>query len=89
MVAPTYAKEIETAGTIITTVHDIKKSNKITINFNMWAIPFLMYYGVGVGGTKFNKNLALSVRETTQREFINLFVVKEIGENITTTSSNF
>ena len=59
---PHMQKEIETAGTIITTVHDIKKSNKITINFNMWAIPFLMYYGVGVGGTKFNKNLALSVR---------------------------
>ena len=52
----------ETTGVVITTIHDIKNTNKITININPWAIPFLIYYGVGVGGTRFSKSIALSLR---------------------------
>lgn len=59
---PTAHKDVETSGTIITTVHDIKKTNRIIINFNPWAIPFLLYYGVGVGGTRYSKSLALTLR---------------------------
>jgi hypothetical protein len=59
---PRMNKEIETSGTIITTVHDVKKTNKLLINFNMWSLPFLMYYGIGVGGTVFNKSIALTLR---------------------------
>ena len=59
---PKMNKEIQTTGTIITTIHDIKNSNRITINFNIWALPFLMYYGVGVGGTLFGRSIALKVR---------------------------
>lgn len=59
---PKMNKDIETTGTIITTVHNIKGTNQITINFNPWAIPFLLYYGVGVGGTRYNKGLALGLR---------------------------
>jgi hypothetical protein len=28
----------------------------------MWAIPFLIYYGIGVGGTRYNKGIALTLR---------------------------
>lgn len=59
---PVMKRDIETTGSIITTVHDIKGTNEITININPWAIPFLVYYGVGVGGTRFSKQLALSLR---------------------------
>lgn len=59
---PRIHKTIETTGVVITTIHDIKNTNKITININPWAIPFLIYYGVGVGGTRFSKSIALSLR---------------------------
>ena len=59
---PKMNKEVQTSGVVITTVHNIMKTNKITINFNPWAIPFLLYYGVGVGGTRYSKAIALSLR---------------------------
>lgn len=59
---PRMNKTVETTGVIITTVHDVKGTNKITINFNPWAIPFLLYYGVGVGGTRYSKSIALTLR---------------------------
>jgi len=61
-VHPEIHKTIETTGTIITTIHDVKGTNRLAINFNVWAIPFLIYYGVGVGGTRYNKCIALSLR---------------------------
>lgn len=59
---PTLKKDIETTGVIITTIHDIKGTNSITVNINPWAIPFLVYYGMGVGGTRYSKKLALGLR---------------------------
>lgn len=59
---PRMNKDIETTGSIVTTVHNIKGSNRIMVNINPWAIPFLIYYGVGVGGTRYNKSLALTLR---------------------------
>lgn len=60
---PKIKREIETiGGSVITTIHNVKGTNQIMINLNPWAIPFLIYYGVGVGGTRFNKGLALSLR---------------------------
>lgn len=32
------------------------------LNLNPWAIPFLVYYGIGVGGTRYSKGLALGLR---------------------------
>lgn len=67
-VHPKWNKNIETSGTIITTYHDIKATNKIILNFNAWAIPFLIYYGEGVGGTRYSKAIALSLAgESTKR----------------------
>lgn len=59
---PTTKKEIETYGTIISTIHDNKGTNRVDLNFNIWAVPFLIYYGTGVGGTLFNKVTALTLR---------------------------
>lgn len=61
-VHPKIHKTIETTGAIITTIHNIKGTNQIIININPWAIPFLVYYGVGVGGTRYSKGLALGLR---------------------------
>ena len=55
-------KTIETVGAIITTIHNIKGTNQVMLNINPWAIPFLIYYGVGVGGTRYSKGLALGLR---------------------------
>lgn len=60
---PKMNKDIETiGGSVISTVHNIKGTNQITVNLNPWAIPFLIYYGVGVGGTRYSKNLALILK---------------------------
>ena len=55
-------KIVKSTGTIITTIHDVEGSNNLTINFNKWAIPFLLYYGEGSGGGLFSKNVALTLR---------------------------
>jgi hypothetical protein len=60
-VDPNLNKEMVTTGTIITTITDIKKTNKIRLTWNVWAIPFFLYYGKGVGGTRFLKSLAISL----------------------------
>lgn len=59
---PEIHKTIESSGIIITTCHDVKGTNRLILNFNLWAIPFLLYYGIGVGGTRYNKAIALSLR---------------------------
>jgi len=61
-VHPSIHKTVETTGTIITTYHDVKGTNKVVLNFNIWAIPFFIYYGIGVGGTRYSKSIALSIR---------------------------
>lgn len=59
-VHPDVHKTIDTTGVVVSTVHSIKGTDRVIINFNPWVIPFLIYYGKGVGGTWFNP--ALSVR---------------------------
>lgn len=53
--------EVETKGTIVTTRHDIKNTSKVILNINPWSIPYLLYYGPKVGGTKFYKEIALGL----------------------------
>ena len=55
-------KWVTSTGTIITTIHNVEDSNNLTITFNKWAIPFLLYYGEGSGGGLFSKNIALTLR---------------------------
>lgn len=53
--------EVETKGTIITTRHDIKNTSRVILNINPWSIPYLLYYGPKVGGTKYYKEIALGL----------------------------
>ncbi|MBQ0086765.1 MAG: replication initiation protein [Bacteroidales bacterium] len=53
-------KQIIGEGPIVTWVDDVKGSNEIRIKLNDMLIPALTYYGKGVGGTYFVKELTLS-----------------------------
>lgn len=67
-VHPNMGKVVETGGVVFTTWHNIIGSNRIELTLNVWAIPYLVYYGVGVGGTRFNKSIALNLQgEYTKR----------------------
>lgn len=60
--------KVDSYGIIVTTVHNIKETPYIDITINQWAIPYLLYWGKGVGGTVFNKSIALVLRgEYTKR----------------------
>lgn len=59
-VHPNIHQTVETFGVVITTVHNIKGTNRVALTLNPWAIPFLLYYGTGVGGTRYGKNIALT-----------------------------
>lgn len=61
-VHPRIHRTIETSGIIITNIHNEVGTNYVRLNFNKWAIPFLIYYGKGVGGTYYKKSIALSLR---------------------------
>ncbi len=61
-VHPKIHRKYETSGVIVSNVHDDIGTNNLVINFNPWAIPFLLYYGKGVGGTQYKKLTALSLR---------------------------
>lgn len=55
-------------GVLVTTVRDIKDTPYIELTINPWAIPYLLYWGKGVGGTIFSKSIALLLRgEHTKR----------------------
>ena len=53
--------EVETKGSIITTLHYIKSQSRVILDINPWSIPYLLYYGPKVGGTKYYKEIALSL----------------------------
>lgn len=53
-------KQIIGEGPIVTWVDDVKGSNEIRIKLNDMLIPALTYYGKGVGGTYFVKEITLS-----------------------------
>jgi plasmid replication initiation protein len=55
-------KTEEVAGVLVTTVRNIRETSKIKVTINKWAIPYLLYWGKGVGGTIFNKTTALTLK---------------------------
>jgi len=59
---PQTHKTIDTTGVLVTALHDVKGTNYVELTINVWAIPFFLYYGKGVGGTRFNKYLALRIK---------------------------
>jgi plasmid replication initiation protein len=52
---------IKSDGSFVSTVHNIKETPYIEITLNVWAIPYLLYWGKGVGGTIFSKATALKL----------------------------
>lgn len=55
-------KRIETETSLISAIHNHKESSVIDVTIQVWAIPYLIYIGKGVGGTIFNKTIALTLR---------------------------
>ena len=53
--------EVETKGSIITTLHYIKSQSRVILDINPWSIPYLLYYGPKVGGTKYYKEIAIGL----------------------------
>ena len=61
-------KEEEVVTGLINTVRSIKGSTKIDLEISKWAMPFLLYWGKGVGGTQFDCSIALVLKgEHTKR----------------------
>lgn len=53
---------IESSGAMVTTVHVGTESGTVMVDINPWMVPFLLYYGKGVGGTKFFRDICLSLK---------------------------
>lgn len=53
---------VETETSIITAIHNYPNTSKIQLTISQWAIPYLLYWGKGVGGTIFNKSVALKLK---------------------------
>lgn len=59
--APAGTKKIETKGIVISTYHNYIGTSYVDLTINKWAIPFLLYYGPGVGANQYSKEIALSL----------------------------
>jgi len=55
-------KRIETETSLVGAIHNHKESSIIDVTIQSWAIPYLTYIGKGVGGTIYNKTIALTLR---------------------------
>jgi plasmid replication initiation protein len=47
---------------IINTVRNIRDTDYITVEISTWAIPYLLYWGKGVGGTIYQKAIAVRLK---------------------------
>lgn len=56
-----WGKDIKTICPIVTAIHDVKSTSLVKVNYNRWAIPFLIWYGKGIGGTIYDKTIALTI----------------------------
>jgi len=59
---PKDGKTRKTVGILVTTYHDVRNTSFIEVTINSWAIPYLLYWGKGVGGTIYNKTIALTLK---------------------------
>lgn len=60
--SPKDGRVVEHYGNMISAVETIKGTNLVRIIVDNGAIPFLLYYGRGVGATLFDKRIALRLR---------------------------
>lgn len=59
---PKDGKTRKTVGSLIAAHHDVRQTSIIEITINTWAIPYLLYWGKGIGGTIYNKTIALTLK---------------------------
>lgn len=59
---PTTDEIIEVSGDFFPTVMNIKNTDRIALTVNPWALPFLLYYGVGQDGDRYSIKTALSLK---------------------------
>lgn len=58
---PKTQRKEDVMGVLVTTIRNINGTSKIELTINKWAIPYLLYWGKGVGGTIFEKATALKL----------------------------
>lgn len=51
----------KTTAPLIAAFHDTLGTLNIDVTINSWSLPYLLYWGKGVGGTIFNKRIALTL----------------------------
>lgn len=56
-----WGKNIKTSCPIVIAVHDLVGTTQIRVNYNRWAIPFLIWYGKSIGGTRYDKTISLTI----------------------------
>lgn len=56
-----WGKDIKTICPIVTAIHDVQGTSLVKVNYNRWAIPFLIWYGKDIGGTIYDKTIALTL----------------------------
>jgi plasmid replication initiation protein len=59
---PDTHKESKVTTGLINSVDSVLESDFIDIEISKWAIPYILFWGKGVGGTVYNKSLALTLR---------------------------
>jgi len=47
---------------LINTIRDVRETDDIVIEISVWAIPYLLYWGKNVGGTIYQKAIAVKLR---------------------------
>jgi len=57
---------------LINTIRNVEGSDYIDVSVSEWAIPYLLYFGKGVGGTIFNKVTALCLRSVYSKRIYKL-----------------
>ncbi len=60
--SPVDGKNRRSTGVLVSAFHNVINTSYVEITINTWAIPYLLYWGKGVGGTIFNKTIALTLK---------------------------
>ncbi len=57
--APSGTAKVETKGVLISTYHNYVGTSYVDLVINKWALPFLLYFGRGIGANRFRRDAAL------------------------------
>lgn len=65
-------KQVDVHTGLINSYKSVVGSDLIDIEISVWAIPYLLYWGKGVGGTIFSKTLALTLKSIYSKRIYKL-----------------